>query len=324
MKKYFLSFFASILFILSGIFLALGALSAIDNPVKTKTQNKANLTDDFEVNKSLSLEYSIGDFMIREKSNSEQLTYRYKPQDNLTVLYSQPNEETKIFTSETSVITPEVTENVASVSNLTYYKFESLGQQPDLNSGSIMGTNINGYIYGQTSTLDGTQIPTIWDSNGNIVRRLDDHCNRMGSVTDMNSSNTIIGTCFDETDEYLQSFVYDLDDDTYTILPGKYDSKNVQAVSINNNNQIVGTMYTPDTEIQQRPIYWEKDKNGYIISDLTDLIYQPNTNGTPFNATHIFAVKLFNDGNLLLNAYDQESGWHFVGYYQFEPENEIG
>ena len=146
----------------------------------------------------------------------------------------------------------------------------------------------------------------------------------MGSATYMNSLNTLIGVCYDETDEYLQSFVYNLEDDTYTILPGLYDSTNVQALSINDNNQIVGTIYTPDMDIQQRPVYWEKVGDRYEITDLTALIYEPNTNGIPFNATHIFAVKIFNDGNLFLNAYDQESGWHFIGHYYFDSESEIG
>ncbi len=311
MKKQLLITTYSIVLILSGIFFIFKGITEFSSSHRNdfkKTEKVSNIIP--KVNEYSTTSNSYEDFEIQTV---------YTPSKNNDYDILTQRDQIKQFLNGENTNQLDTLSNKNNIkSSATRYRFEQLEQRPDLNFAEIYGVNSNGYIYGRTSDINGNQLPTVWDSTGNIVKRIEYSCQRNGLFTDMNSQNILIGLCLNDFggDLQIEAFVYDLELDNYTILPNIAESTRAQALSINSSGQIVGTIYAPSMTVTYRPVYWEKQGSQYVLFDITEII----TNSTNLVLTEIIADHIFENGDILINAVDYENQKNFEGYFTFVPD----
>lgn len=187
------------------------------------------------------------------------------------------------------------------------YKFQPLEKHYDMNFGSVVGINSNGYVYGYTSVMSN-QIPTIWDSSGKVIRRLDKNCNS-GIFTDMNDKNELIGLCLPTYSKYY-SFMYSLNTGSYTVLMNS-PNRLFQATELNNNSEVLG--FSTDLNHQDMQVMFLKKSNSNVISiNLSTLLKSQVPSGTQIT----LGDYLYQDGSVILNANNNDGSRQFVGYFE--------
>lgn len=251
-----------------------------------------------------------------QNNDSQEHSSSTKTHENLTLTKSYFNKSSSQIQFETILAQKKHQEIQALVQSINpKYKFETLEKFPNLTFGSTDGVNSNGYIFGQTFDNNGNQIPTIWNSEGKIVRRISNYCTETGIFNDMNSSNILTGMCFNSSTQASEGFVYDMNTDTYEILPNILANTSSAGYSINDDGQIVGTVNVSDARLSSKPIYWEKQNGSYVVYDITNMVYD----SIDIIPNHIDISHIFNNGDILINAISEENRKYFVGYFSFTP-----
>lgn len=131
----------------------------------------------------------------------------------------------------------------------------------------------------------------------------------MGNTSDMNENDILTGTCIDDEQNIVLSFTHNIDSGQYIELPNLNKADDVISVSINNNNEIVGVISNQSYRVAA---YWELNNDTYEVTNL----YEKVKEQIPFTPLFSEAVQIFDNGDIILFAYDEENTKSFIGYFK--------